>query len=216
MNDFINLIRQVLLPQIKLESVDPHNPVVVHHLPLPWQVLGTGNYAAVVTHPEYPRSVVKIYAPGRRGFDEEVEVYRRLGQHPAFSECLYAENGFLILKRLDGVTLYECIHHGITIPPQVIQDIDQALSYARSVGLNPHDVHGRNLMMNQGAGLVVDVSDFLKLEPCSAWEDIKRAYYCFYWPILSRLPMGFSYQLLDGIRVSYRYYRRVLKREVNE
>ena len=87
--------------------------------------------------------MIKVYAPGRPGLTEEVEVYRRLGIHPAFSQCLYAGENFLVLKRLYGTTLYDCLHKGIPIPEQVIQDIDDALHYARSRGLFPHDVHGR-------------------------------------------------------------------------
>jgi hypothetical protein len=90
-------IYQDLLPGLQIESVNPGDPVKVRHLPQPWGLIGKGNYAAVVDHPEYPECVVKIYAPGRPGYDEEVEVYRRLGSHPAFSECLYAADGFLVL-----------------------------------------------------------------------------------------------------------------------
>ncbi len=181
-NRLLESIHQELLPGLKIESVEPHNPVVVHHLPKPWQLLGRGNYAAVVYHPDYPEQVVKIYAPGRPGFLEEVEVYRRLGSHPAFSECLYAVEGFLVLKRLHGVTLYDCVHQGLPIPEQVIRDIDQALDYARERGLHPHDVHGRNVMMLDGKGLVVDVSVFLDEETCSKWNNLKRAYYLLYLP----------------------------------
>lgn len=211
MQDFIDLIHRDLLPNLQVESVHPHHPVVVRRLTEQWQLLGTGNYAAVMFHPTYSHRVVKIYAPGRPGLQEEVEVYRRLGQHPAFSECLHAEREFLVLKRLHGVTLYDCVHRGIRIPSQVIADIDQALNYARSVGLYPHDVHGKNLMMSEGAGLVVDVSDFLKQDPCAVWNDLKRAYYTLYQPILSRFPFGLPYQLLDLTRCTYRFYRRVWK-----
>lgn len=54
--------------------------------------LGTGNYAGVFYHADYCDLVVKIYAPGKLGWSEELEVYRRLGSHPAFSTCFYAEN----------------------------------------------------------------------------------------------------------------------------
>ncbi|MGB7416064.1 MAG: serine/threonine protein kinase [Thermosynechococcaceae cyanobacterium] len=209
MQNLIERVHRELLPRLQLESVDPHNPVMVHYLPIPWRLIGTGNYAAVVAHPDFPNLVVKIYAPGRPGFEAEVEVYRRLGQHPAFSQCFHAEKGFLVLKRLQGVTLYECMHQGLKIPPQVIREIDEALDYARTMGLNPHDVHGKNLMMDQGEGLVVDVSDFLKPESCSAWADLKRAYYFLYRPFLSRLPVRFPYALLDLTRFVYRLYRRV-------
>ena len=64
-----------LLPSLQIESVNPRNPIKVSYLPEPWRLLGKGNYAAVVYHPNHPESVVKIYAPGRPGYEEEVEVY---------------------------------------------------------------------------------------------------------------------------------------------
>lgn len=200
----IKSIHQKLLPNLQLESVNPHNPVKVSYLPEPWRLLGAGNYAAVVYHPDYPDQVVKIYAPGRPGFEEEVEVYRRLGSHPAYSECLYAQDGFLVLKRLYGVTLYDCMHRGLRIPKQVIRDIDQALDYARNRGLYPHDIHGRNVMMYQGRGLVVDISDFLDQETCSKWNDLKKAYYWLYLPLLYPLRLRIPYFVLDIVRKSYR------------
>ncbi|MBW4690088.1 MAG: serine/threonine protein kinase [Komarekiella atlantica HA4396-MV6] len=211
-------IYQELLPSLQIESVNPHNPVKVNYLPEPWRLLGTGNYAAVVYHPDYPNQVVKIYAPGRPGFEEEVEVYRRLGTHPAFSECFYAKEGFLILKRLYGVTLYNCIHLGLRIPKQVIRDIDEALDYARHRGLYPHDIHGRNVMMHEGRGLVVDISDFLDKQRCSKWKNLKKAYYWLYLPLLYPLRLRVPYFVLDIVRKGYRsgalfksFYRRLFQ-----
>ncbi|WP_414528068.1 serine/threonine protein kinase [Nodularia chucula] len=200
----VETIYRQLLPSLQIESVDPHNPIQVHSLPEPWLLLGTGNYAAVVYHPDHPDSVVKIYAPGRPGYEEEVEVYRLLGSHRAFSECFYAKDQFLVLKRLYGTTLYDCIHLGLPIPKQVIQDIDAALDYAQSHGLHPHDVHGRNVMMHEGRGLVVDISDFLHVETCSKWNNLKKAYYWFYLPVLYPLRLRVPYSALNMIRKLYR------------
>lgn len=202
------LVRETLRPALRIESVSPNDPVVVHHVPSPWQVLGTGNYAAVFLHPDHPELVVKVYAPGRPGFEAEREVYRRLGQHPAYSECLYAADGFLVLKRLHGVTLYDAVHRGLPIPEQVIRDIDRALDYARHRGLHPHDVHGRNVMMNDGRGLVVDVSDFLEEEDCTKWKDLRAAYHRVYRPVFMRLRLRVPYALLDTVRLGYRTFRR--------
>ncbi|HEY9761943.1 MAG TPA: serine/threonine protein kinase [Trichocoleus sp.] len=209
MEPLIKTIHRELLPSLKVESIDPHNPVVVHKMPPPWQLVGAGNYAAVFCHPDYPDQVVKIYAPGRPGFEEEVQVYQQLGSHPAFSECLYAEAPFLVLKRLYGITLYDCLHRGLTIPKQVIQDIDAALTFARSRGLHPHDVHGRNVMMHEGRGLVVDISDFLNQGSCSAWTDLKKAYYWIYRPLLAPFRIQVPYRLLDWVRAGYRKFRRL-------
>ncbi len=201
-----------LVNVVNIESIEPHNPVQVAQIPQPWQLLGTGNYAAVFNHPDYQDIVVKIYASGREGWEEEVEVYRRLGHHPAFSQCFYAEPNWLILKRIHGITLYDCLHLGITIPRQVIKDIDQALDYAKSKSLTPHDVHGRNLMMGKNQGLVVDVSDFLKSSPCWAWQDLKKAYYCLYLPLFSWHQLSVPYWCLDKIRSGYRFYRHLIRR----
>ncbi|MBE9044847.1 serine/threonine protein kinase [Pleurocapsales cyanobacterium LEGE 10410] len=206
----IESIHQELLPNLQLESIEPHNPVVVHHVPEPWQLLGIGNYAGVFYHSEYEDLVVKIYAPGRLGWSEELEVYRRLGLHSEFSTCFYAENNFLVLKRLYGVTLYDCMNQGLKIPPRVIEDIDRALEYARSRGLYPHDIHGRNVMMSEGKGLVVDISDFLREEPCLAWDDLKKAYYYLYLPFFSWHRLQLPYFVLDLVRTNYRFFRRFL------
>lgn len=212
LQELILCIHQTLLPTLQIQSDDPHHPVVVGFVAKPWRCLGAGNYAAVFYHPDYPEQVVKVYAPGRDGIQEEREVYRRLGVHPAFSECYYSEDTFLVLKRLRGVTLYDCLHRGIQIPPQVIEDIDKALAYARRQGLSPHDVHGRNVMQAEGRGLVVDVSDFLHQSPCFAWEDLKRAYWWFYYPVFRRLRLRVPYRVLDWVRSGYRWFRRVWRR----
>jgi len=211
-NWLIESVHKQLLPKFQIESVNPYDPVEVRHLPNPWRLIGAGNYAVVVYHPDFPDLVVKIYAPGRPGFDEEVEVYRRLGSHPAFSECLYAGANFLVLKRLYGVTLYDCIHRGLRIPKQVIEDIDTALDYARKRGLYPHDVHGRNVMMYQGRGLVVDISDFLHQDTCSKWDNLKKAYYWLYRPLLSPLGLRIPYFVLNAVRKTYRRFSRLASR----
>ncbi|RYD83316.1 MAG: serine/threonine protein kinase [Verrucomicrobiaceae bacterium] len=200
-----------LLPELRIESLDPRHPVVVHHLPAPWKLLGAGNFAAVLTHPDFPELVVKVYAPGRPGFEDEVEVYRRLGEHPAYSQCLHAARGYLVLRRLHGTTLYDCVHRGLPIPEQVIKEIDEALDYARARGLHPHDVHGRNVMMQDGHGLVVDVSDFLQAEECSKWRHLKSAYYRFYRPFLLPLRLRIPSFVLDSVRLGYRRLRGFLR-----
>ena len=205
----IERIERELLPALRIESVDPRHPVVPRHVPAPWRVLGAGNYAAVLTHPEHPELVVKVYAPGRPGLDAETEVYARLGRHPAYSACVHAGSGYLVLARLHGVTLYDAVHRGLPIPERVIRDIDAALEHARARGLHPHDVHGRNVMMHEGRGLVVDVSDFLECEACSKWRDLRRGYYCFYRPLLMPLRLRVPYAVLDLVRAGYRFVRRV-------
>lgn len=203
LEELIEQVERGLVPHIRIESVDPLNPIVVRQVPPPWVLLGAGNYAAVVRHPDFEEWVVKVYAPGRPGIEEEAEVYRRLGSHPAYSECLHVGDRYLVLKRLRGFTFYNCLLRGIHIPKQAIRDIDSALDYARERGLHPHDVHGKNVMLDHGRGKVVDVSDFLKEDPCTMWDDVKTAYNRFYFPVFHKLPI--PEHLLNMIRKSYRW-----------
>lgn len=201
-------VHNQLLPQLQIHSADPRNPVEVRSLPPPWLTLGCGNYAAVLQHPGHPALVVKVYGPGRPGLAQEAEVYRRIGCHPAFSECFHVDAGLLVLRRLQGITLYDCLRRGIPIPAQVIDDVDAALAYAAGRGLHGHDVHGRNVMLHQGRGLIVDISDFLNPEPCRAWRDLRWAYRTIYQPLIAPLGLRAPGPLLDGVRRGYRLVRR--------
>lgn len=209
---FVQIIEERLLPGLDLVSIDPGDPVRVLEAPEGFETLGAGNYAAVFAHKDYGDWVVKVYAPGRIGWEDEREVYRRLGRHDAYSVCYYAgeKDGlrYLILKRLRGKTMYQCMLDGDPIPESVIADIDGALDYARSRGLSPHDVHGKNVMVANGRGLVVDVSDFLKTEPCTMWDDLKRAYERIYVPFMGKRPFPVPQWVMNGVRKGYRWIRQ--------
>ena len=43
----VEIVYQQLRPRITLQSVRAHDPIEVRDIPTPWQLLGTGNYAAV-------------------------------------------------------------------------------------------------------------------------------------------------------------------------
>ena len=207
----LECIHSQLLPGLCIHCPDPHDPVRVLSLPRPWRRLGCGNYAAVLHHPHHPELVVKVYGPGRPGLEQEAEVYRRIGSHPAFSQCFHVGDGYLVLRRLHGTTLYDCLRQGIPIPPRVIADVDEALAYATGRGLHAHDVHGRNVMQQQGRGVIVDISDFLNPEPCRAWRDLRWAYRMVYRPLIAPLRLRVPGTVLDGVRRGYRQVRRLRK-----
>lgn len=207
--ELLECIHHQLLPHLRVQCPDPRDPVRVVQLPSPWRALGCGNYAAVLHHPLHPDLVVKVYGPGRPGLEQEAEVYRRIGSHPAFSQCLHVGTGHLVLRRLHGTTLYDCLQQGILIPTQVMADVDAALAHAEARGLHGHDLHGRNVMLHQGRGLIVDISDFLNPEPCRAWQDLRWAYHVIYRPLIAPLRLRVPGKLLDGVRRSYRLFRRL-------
>jgi hypothetical protein len=48
--------------------------------------------------------------------------------------------------------------------------VDAALCHVEAYGLVGHDVHVRTMMLYQGRGLIVAISDFLCPETCRAWD----------------------------------------------
>lgn len=207
MKELIRLVESELLGKVSIKSIHNSEPVVVTLIPDGWELIGNGNYAGVFFSVIYPEYVVKVYADGREGIEEEKLVYQKLGKHESFSECLYYDHNYLILKRLKGKTLYQCLKKGIYIPQSVINEIDAALKYAESKGLHPHDIHFKNVMMDDnGKGIVVDISDFMKEDFCSLWDDSKKYYYNVYskFPVV---PLPDS--ILNLSRKIYRLYKKL-------
>ena len=158
--------------------------------------------------------LVKIYASNRHGIKSEIEVYSKLGHHPSFSYLYGHGDNFLILKRLRGLTLFDAVRSGVFIPNKVIDDINLALLYSKKVGLNPQDVHGKNVIKHKGRGYVVDVSDFLKVGHCQKWEHLVKAYDKFYFPFFKRKCYPVPYFVLNGIRKGYQKYNMIFRKKV--
>lgn len=201
-------VLDLFLREAQIESPSPDDPVVVHVTPEPWELVGTGNFAAVFGHPDYPDVVVKLYAPDRPGIEKEIEVYRKLGETRSFPVCYQTGENYLVIKRMRGISLFECVRFGIPIPMEVIEDVEEALAEARKKGLYPHDVHGKNVLMYQGRGYLIDVSDYYKDSPDSKWKDLRRAYYRFYHPFLKDRGWKVPLWMLDGVRKGYRYFKK--------
>ncbi|GAA4715779.1 serine/threonine protein kinase [Brevibacillus fulvus] len=203
------MVLRQLLREVKLASHSPDDPVVVSYTPEPWELVGTGNYAAVFGHPDYPDLVVKLYAPGRPGIEQEIDVYRKLGETQSFPVCYQTGENYLVLKRIRGISLFDCLRYGIPIQPAVMEDVEQALAEARAKGLHPHDVHAKNVLMHLGRGYLIDVSDYYKQSLDTKWRDLRKAYYKLYLPFLKDRGWKIPLWVLDGIRKGYRYYKKL-------
>lgn len=199
-------IKNNLVNNISIISINPYDPVLVENIPEEWSLIGRGNFAAVFTHPSLVGKVVKVYAENRKGIEEEISVYRQLREHASFSNLEDYGDRYLVLKKLVGITLYQAFKAGIYVPQTVIADVDNAISYAKSQGLNPTDIHGKNIIMNGGRGYIVDVSDFLKPYSCPKWNHFKKVYYYFYFPLFKKIHLSLPYWFLERIRKGYQSY----------
>ena len=174
-SEFKVLIENELITNVILKSEHPNDPIVVRNIPVGWKCIGSGNYAAVFIHQSEPNVVVKVYGKEIDGLEKEVQVYKQLGEHPAYSKLIQFGEKYLVLKRLEGVTLYNALANGERIPESVIKDINNALKYAISRDLNPYDVHGKNVMMKDGELFSWFVlCEFLGIGKCISYLCISR------------------------------------------
>ncbi|MEH7276090.1 serine/threonine protein kinase, partial [Neobacillus vireti] len=129
---YTKLIGTELLPNIQLSTEGPFEPIIVKNSSDSWKTIGSGNYAGVFLHRSNPKWVVKVYGRKPEDLKKEVEVYKKLGSHPSFSSLIDYGDNYLILKRIDGVNLFDAVVKGIRIPESVIHDVDEGIAYARS------------------------------------------------------------------------------------
>jgi len=181
-----------VLRAIRLTAPAGNQPIVIHHLPAPLELLGSGTDAVVVRHPALPERAFKVYAPETVGcLADEWEAYGRLAGSPWFAECLGRGDGYLVLSYEAGPTLYDCLVEGIPVPAQATADVEAARDYARAVGLHPKDVHLKNVLLQDGRGKVLDVSKYVAPgDEDRVWDHLAEGYRRFY-PLLRgrRIPV---------------------------
>jgi hypothetical protein len=166
---------------VRVRSLDSRDPVHVEEQPADWRCIGVGNSAAVFRPLSQPDVAIKVYADSHSGIcREETAIYQQLGDSPYFPRFYGCGDNFLVMEYREGRNVYDCLLQGVFIPEQVICDVEEAIAYARSRGLNPSDIHVKNVLVHEGRGFLVDVSEYRKEGHCQRWELLKKAYYEHY------------------------------------
>jgi predicted Ser/Thr protein kinase len=126
--------------------------------------------------------VLKVFFPEfRRIAQEEADIYKALPNHPYFPSLYDSGENYIVIDYVDGLTLFECLAKGITIEEEKIKEIDEALKLARAKGLNPSDIHLRNIILTPDGHIkIIDVARFKQTKNCTQWDDLKHAFYKFY------------------------------------
>lgn len=126
--------------------------------------------------------VLKVfYPPFERIAKEEAEVYARLMRNPFYPKLYGSGKNFLVIDYVSGRTLFDCLTEGIPISSRQIREVDLALRLARDRGLNPSDIHLRNIIVTPGGKVrLIDVARFRQEKKCSQWDDLKAAFYKLY------------------------------------
>lgn len=153
---------------------------------------------------------IKVFFPSLSHIAlEEAKVYKTV-EHIDYFPTLYDSGpNYIVIDYINGYTLFECLTLGIPISEKVIQAVDLALSLARKIGLNPSDIHLRNIFVTQDGDVkIIDVARFRQTKKCYQWEDLKHAFYHFY--IKPFFPKKFPTFLLNGIAY---LYKNVLRKQ---
>lgn len=172
--------------EAQLKQIDIHaNPdnelVAIRWIPPELNLIGIGTDAVVVQSPDQKERAFKVYAPERLYKKEiEFDVYQRIGTSPYYCQCFRQREHSIELSYEEGPTLYECLERGIIIPGQVIADVEAARSYVISIGLNPRDIHLKNVLLQQGRAKIIDVSEYKKPGNDGRWDYLVQGYREFY------------------------------------
>lgn len=126
--------------------------------------------------------VLKVFFPPfEKIAEEEAEIYKTLEGLPFFPALHESGINYLVIDFVQGTTLFECLVKGIPIATSFIKEVDDALQLARERGLNPSDIHLRNIIVTPSGNIqLIDVARFRQTKNCSQWDDLKSAFYKFY------------------------------------
>ncbi|MFD2445443.1 protein kinase family protein [Bacillus sp. CGMCC 1.16607] len=145
------------------------------------EFIGEGR-SAFVFRIQSTNKVLKVFFPPfAKIAKEEAEIYRVLKDSWYYPTLYESGKNYLVIDYIQGYTLFSCLERGIPITIENMCAIDDALNLAKDKGLNPSDIHLRNIFITPtGSIKMIDVARFRQTKTCSQWKDIKAAFYRLY------------------------------------
>ncbi|GAB6194484.1 serine/threonine protein kinase [Desulfocastanea catecholica] len=171
-----------------------------------FECIGVGSDAAVFRFMYKPHLAFKVYSIEKiNKIAKETEVYLKLGHSEYFPQFYGSGSNFLILSYEEGITLYDCLLKGIHIPETVIQDVENARNYAFKRGLNPRDIHLKNILLHEGRAKILDVSEYMNPGNDKRWEYLTTGYHEYYSIIDGK---ALPHWLIETVRKWYNQKQR--------
>ena len=145
------------------------------------KLVGTGRSACVFLI-KNTEKVIKVFpAKFHHVAKEEAEIYLQLKQIPHFPYIYASGLNYIVMDYIKGFTLFDCLHKGIEIREEQVEEIDCVLKLVRSKGLNPSDVHLRNILVTSEQRVkIIDVARYKQAKHCEQWDDLRDAYFQLY------------------------------------
>lgn len=193
--------QEELLSKIQIRSQENNQPVVIVTMPSGIEKIGVGTDGAVFRIKGEDAKVFKVFPEDRLyKLESEYFVYQKLKGSPYFSRCFGKGRNYLILSYETGPTLYQCLQEGIVIPKRVIEEVDQACEFVKKQGLNPQDIHLKNIIFQDGHAKIIDVADFTSPVNDGRWNLLREGYEKYYHLIKGR---KIPFWILELVRKSY-------------
>lgn len=141
------------------------------------QLVGTGR-SAFVFRIKSTDKAMKVFFPNLTYIaNEEAEIYKILQDISYYPSIYDSGANYIVMDFIDGHTLFECMCNGKVITSVHIKEIDYALSLASARGLNPSDIHLRNIFItSKGEIKMIDVARFRQTKNCIQWDNLKKGY----------------------------------------
>lgn len=194
-------IAEAELSKVKVTSNRKNELVTVRGNSDKLQCIGVGTDAAVFGYIYLPQYAFKVFSNDKLGkMETEVEVYSKLGHSDYFPVYYGRGSNFLVISFLEGITLFDCLLKGIHIPEQVIQDVGNAINYALGRGLNPRDIHLKNIILHKDRTTLFDVSEYMRPGNDNRWEYLKEGYREYYHLIDGK---ALPYWIIETVRKWY-------------
>ena len=177
-------------------------------------LIGTGR-SAYVFRISHTNKAMKVFFPKYAHIaKEEAKIYKQLQSIHYYPALYETGSNYLVIDYIEGATLFECLTNGIVISDEVVREIDRAIQLARHEGLNPSDIHLRNLFLTGDKQVkIIDVARFRQTKDCIKWRDLKYAFYHYYKK--RYFPKKISAFILNIIAVLYKKELLKINKDAN-
>lgn len=134
----------------------------------------------------------------------ETDIYRQLEGVHFYPKMYEAGQNFIVIDYIEGTTLFDCLIEGIPIKEETIYQVEKALHAAKNRGLNPSDIHLKNIILTPDETIkLIDVARFQQEKECQQWRDLTYAYHHFYKQ--EYFPKKLSGKVLNFISYMYKH-----------
>ena len=176
------------------------------------QLIGTGRSAYVFKIQREPIAL-KVYFPDKVHLAaEEAAIYQKLSPSRYYPTLHDVGANYIVIDYLEGHTLFQCLEHGLFVSEDKIHAINEALNMARTAGLNPSDVHLKNIIITSKQEVkLIDVVRFRQTKTDRQWDDLQNAYFKGY--VKSYFPKKIPSFLLHCIAAIYKKIPRYALRK---